>query len=446
MPLIRPLFAALLVAGPAAGQDDSTAARRPMLAAGQALAVNVVVNRFDAWVLREWWARDVGVDSWRENFRYGWEWDEDAFTTNMFAHPYHGSMYFNAGRANGLDFWESAPIAFLGSLTWEYFGEAKRPSLNDFYMTSFGGVALGEMFHRIAASIRDNQATGRARTGRELLALPFDPIGSLNRLARGQWRERFANPPEHDAGSFVFRLHAGLRFAEGLEADSVARLGALVVDLIYGDPFRKPDGRPFNVFGVRALLSTGGGFNALRGTGRLWGRELTGDDAHTRHLLAVNQRFDYIANPAHKVGGQSLEVALYSRWRLGRGFGLRTQIAADVVLLGAIDAPGAGFGARNYDFGPGAGARFEIGLERAGVRYLLFHTRSELLHAVSGATADHLIAFGGAELTIPLTRGMGLAAHTTVFTRTSRYTDRPDETRQYPELRLLVVWTRAGFP
>jgi hypothetical protein len=432
--------------GPVTAQTDSAPPReRPVLAIAQALALNVVVNRFDAWVLGEWWAQKAGAHSWSRAFRLGWEWDEDNFTTNMFAHPYHGGMYFNSARANGLDFWESAPIALLGSWTWEFLGEAKRPSLNDFFNTSFGGIALGEMLHRVGATIRDNQATGRGRTLREVLALPFDPMGGLNRLARGEWRRQFPNPPEHDAGSFVFRLHAGLRFAEGLETDSIARLGALVVDVIYGDPFRTPGGKPFDVFGARVMLSTGGGFNALRAAGRLYGKELTGPTAHARHLLQINQRFDYIANTAHKIGGQSVEFGVYSRWRLGRGYGLRTQVAADVVLMGAIDAPGAGFGERNYDFGPGGGGRVELVLERGGVRYLMLHSRTEAVHAISGASADHIIAFGGFELTVPIARGFGVAAHATYFTRHSMFSDRPDERRTYPELRLLAVWTRAGL-
>jgi hypothetical protein len=432
--------------GPAAAQVDSTPPReRPLLAIAQSAGLNLLVNRFDAWVLGEWWAQNAGAHSWSRAFRLGWEWDEDVFPTNMFAHPYHGSMYFNAGRANGLDFWESAPITFLGSWTWEFFGEAKRPSLNDFFMTSFGGIALGEMLHRVSASIRDNQATGRPRTLRELASLPFDPIGGLNRLARGQWKARFPNPPEHNAGAFVFRIHAGLRFAEGLEADSIARLGAIVVDLISGDPFLRPAGKPFEVFGARAMFSTGGGLNALRASGRLYGRELSGPQRHARHLFAINQRFDYISNPAHKIGGQSVEFGIYSRWRLGRGFGLRTQAAADVVILGAIDAPGAGFGERNYDFGPGGGGRIELVLERSGVRYLMLHTRTELVHTISGASSDHIITFGGFELTVPVARGFGLAAHATYFTRRSLFTDRPIERRRYPELRLLAVWTRSGL-
>jgi len=375
----------------------------------------------------------------------GWEWDEDNFTTNMIAHPYHGGMYFNAGRANGLNFWESAPVAFFGSWNWEYFGEAKRPSLNDFFMTSFGGIALGEMFHRVGASIRDNRARGTTRTLKEILAMPFDPIGGLNRLWRGEWRKQSANPVEHDPGSYVLRVQGGLRFMENVAVDSALRMGVVVVDLLYGDQFRHAYYRPFDVFGMRAVFSSGGGFNALRASGRLFATDVTDRFNPWRNIFTINQRFDYIANPAYNVGGQSVEFGLLSRWDLKNGFGLRTQIFGDVILLGAIDAPGAGFGERNYDFGPGGGVRGDIAFERRGVRYLTLYFQGEAISSVSGASATHLVGFIGGEATIPIVRGLGIGVHLTQFARTSEYSDRVQQRRDHVELRLLAVWTKAGF-
>jgi hypothetical protein len=425
---------------------DTSMARRPFLGIGQALTINLLVNRVDAWVLRADWAQNAGLSSWRRNLRLGWEWDEDGFRTNMFGHPYHGGLYFNAGRDNGLSYWEAAPLAFLGSWTWEYFGESYRPSLNDFFMTSFGGIALGEMFHRLAATVRNETLSGAPRTRREILALPLDPIGGLNRLVRGQWSGVRRNPPEHDPGAFVLRLHGGARFARGLVTDSAGRMWAVVADLFYGDPFLRPYRAPFDVFNVRAILSGGGGFNVLRASGRLYGRTISGPQRRTQHLFAINQRYDYISNPAQSVGGQSVEFGIYSRWRLGRGsYGLRTAVFTDVILLGAIDAPNTGLGERNYDFGPGAGLRGQVGLERSGLRFLTLFGQAEYVHAVSGASADHAIWFVGGELNIPLVKSFGLALHVTKFTRTSNYSTGLRDRREYPELRILGVWTRFGF-
>jgi hypothetical protein len=430
-------------------QQDTTPAastRRPAMAVAQVLMVNTFVNRVDAWILQADWAR-ASTRDWANNLRLGWEWDEDAFPTNTFAHPYHGGLYFNAGRANGLDFWESAPLAFFGSWNWEYFGETYRPSLNDWFMTSFGGIALGEMFHRLAATIRDNGARGSTRTWREIAALPFDPMGAFNRLTRGQWNRVGPNPPEHDPGAYVLRIGAGARFAEGLISDSgVAKMGAVVVDLLYGDAFARTYENPFDVFGVRLVLSSTGGLNALRASGRLFGRDLNDPSGRIRHVLAVNQRYDYVKNPAQSVGGQSVEIGINSRWRFGsKGYGLRTSFFVDGVVLGAIDAPGTGLGERNYDFGPGAGARWELALERHGARFIRLFGQLEYIHAVSGASADHIIDYGGIELNLPIARGLGIAGHSTLFYRTSRYADGTRDRRDYPEARLLLVWTKAGF-
>jgi hypothetical protein len=424
---------------------DTTIPKRPLMAIAQALSVNVLVNRVDALLLGYDWAR-ASLNTWRSNLRLGWEWDEDGFRTNMFGHPYHGGLYFNAARDNGLDFWGSAPVAFLGSWTWEYLGETYRPSLNDFFMTSFGGIALGEVVHRLSATVRDNTARGGRRLRRELMALPLDPIGGLNRLMRGEWRAVGPNPPEHDPGAFALRVQAGARFTRGFVSDSLARLPALVVDLVYGDPFLRPYRAPFDAFSLRAVLSGAGGFNVLRGSGRVYSRELGDTGGRSRHQFMINQRYDYISNPAQSIGGQSVELGLNSRWLLGaRGLGIRTSIFTDVILMGAIDAPGSGLGERNYDFGPGAGARTQVSLEHRGLRFLTLFGQLEFVHAVSGASADHLIVFGGAELTIPIARGFGVSVHATNFNRVSHYSDRPDDRRDYPELRILAAWTRFGF-
>src|SRR5207249_8416218 len=132
------------------------------------------------------------------------------------------------------------------------------------------------------ATIRDNRATGRGRTLREIAALPMDPIGSLNRLVRGQWRARGVNPPGHDPGSYVFRIGGGARFAKGLMADSgVGRMGAMLVDLLYGDPFATEYRSPFDVFGVRLMLSSNVVFSSLCYECRVYSRYCINRLVHT---------------------------------------------------------------------------------------------------------------------------------------------------------------------
>jgi len=170
--------------------------------------INASVNRFNAWVRGDSTAK-VTSASWRTNLRRGWAWDTDNFVVNMLGHPYHGSTYFAAARTNGLSYWAGAPLTFLHSTIWEYFGETTQPSINDLVNTGLGGIALGEMFHRVAATIRNNESGGGARLLRELVAIPFDPVGSVNRLVSGEWGRRGPNPAEHNPVASVLRIGAG---------------------------------------------------------------------------------------------------------------------------------------------------------------------------------------------------------------------------------------------
>lgn len=429
--------------GSAQAGRDGCERGRPLIAAAQTLAVNYAVNRFDALVLEADWAR-VDFESWSRNLRLGWEWDENAFGTNLFAHPFHGNLYFNAARANCLSFWEAVPFAFLGSWTWEYFGETHRPSLNDFFMTSFGGIALGEMLHQVSSSLRDTEASGGARLSRELAATLFDPMGGLNRLARGEWTRHRPNPAGHEAADYLVRFAAGARRVR--ESGSPNRYSStFLIDLSYRDPFERAYRAPYDVFTLRLQVSPGGGgLNLLRSVGRLYGGDLATQAAGHRHLWTLNQRFDYVDNLAYRYGEQGLEAGLLSRWRLGGDLSLRTEISAGATLLGAIDGPHTGIGERSYDFGPGVGANAELTLEHRGRRYFTFYNRWRALRTVSGAESNHHLLFTGAAAMVPLTGGLGLGLYLSDDRRTSRYPELPSDRRSYLEGRVFLTWTDAA--
>ena len=127
---------------------------------GDTTAVNVLYELAN--LARGQVTAHITPKTWWANMEQGWVWDLDEFLVNQVGHPYQGSNYFNAGRANGLSFWESAGITAFGSGTWEYFGETNHASVNDLVNTTLGGMALGEMFHRVGWLVRDTRATGAA--------------------------------------------------------------------------------------------------------------------------------------------------------------------------------------------------------------------------------------------------------------------------------------------
>ena len=142
--------------------------------AAEAAGINVAVHCFDRFILNEDFAK-VNMHTIHHNLETGFVWDNDQFSTNLFAHPYHGSLYYNSARSSGLTFWESAPYALGGSLMWETCGEIEPPAINDLMATTFGGICIGEVTHRISDILLDDSQRGFRRFLREFAATVICP-------------------------------------------------------------------------------------------------------------------------------------------------------------------------------------------------------------------------------------------------------------------------------
>jgi hypothetical protein len=429
--------------------------KRPVVAVLYVLASNVFINRFDTWVLNVhdpaegYWAR-VSPRSWSDNIHSGWVWDTDNFGINMFGHPYQGGAYFRSGRTNGLNFWESVPLAFLGSAQWEFFGETTKPSLNDFYNTGFGGIIVGETVYRLVMLIRDNQARGAGRVLRELAAFPLDPAGGLQRLVEGNFTRVYANPGEHLPPPLALQLQTGVRQARDSIVSGTREVrGVLVAELSYGDAFATPYQRPFDVFLARALIGPQASpIGELRIAGRLYGRELTNPSAPVRTIFTVRQKFEYTRNPAYKFGGQSLEAGVVAGFSLAKGVEVRTEGYAEAIILGAVDAPGAGAPGtpRTYDFGPGVGTDLALSLQVRHFPVFAARYHWAMVHSVSGSPADHFTQLPSVEAALPLTRTLGFGAYAGWYIRRSTYAGGLEEARTYRDLRAYVVWRSRPRP
>jgi hypothetical protein len=414
----------------------------------QTVLINAGVNRFDAWGLKADWAR-VTPETWKSNLRLGWTWDEDDFRPNMLEHPYNGAAYYNAARSNGLSYWAGVPVTALGSATWEYFGETNRPSINDIINTTLGGVALGEMFHRVAETIRDNQATGGNRLLREVVALPLDPVGSVNRFFLGEWWRKAPNPVEHNPVAMIVRTGggAGIVRAPGSGLKGADWSSILFADVVYGDPYIDKATKPFDSFTLRLLAAPGhGNVTLLRGEGRLLGTELGAENKWHRHQFELNQRFEYLNNDAYRFGGQTLELGLSSRMHMSGKFWLRTLMGGDAIVLAGIDAPNAGTGTRKYDFGPGAGGTFKLAIEHNEVPYVTLQFQPAIVRSISGADATHVTSQGLIEATLPLFHWMGIVVQSTYYTRSSSYADGTRNQKSFPEMRIFGVLRSAHRP
>src|SRR3990172_6525416 len=85
----------------------------------------------------------ISPRSFWHNLQEGWTFDDKEFRTNQLIHPFNGSTYFNAARANGIGFWGSSLMSLAGALVWGCCGGTHPMSWNDMISTGLGGVARG---------------------------------------------------------------------------------------------------------------------------------------------------------------------------------------------------------------------------------------------------------------------------------------------------------------
>jgi hypothetical protein len=437
----------------------------PRRSVGRALFQTTVVNGFYevANLIRGQVTAHITPKTWWANMEQGWVWDLDDFAVNQVGHPYQGNNYFNTGRANGLSFWESAAVTAFGSATWEYYGETNHASLNDLINTTLGGIALGEMFHRVGWLIRDTQATGRSRMWKEIGATVVDPITGANRFLHGDASRVVEKPADMVPSSLTAVASAGVLW-RGTESSAFNASGQpfLELDGLYGDILAGRSRTPYDGFAVRLRFGGGSGFSEARVRGRLVGQPL---GKGTLQFEAL-QTYDYQNNDAYQTGSQSFDAALAfgsspsSRTRLqvlGWG-GLTVLGAIDSLPLGLTEKPpeegqgnagqGVSEGPRYYDYGPGGNFGATATLMRDGNPLAVFSYDGRHLYSLDGVRANHFLQRVRLDLLLPLRGAFGLGGSAEYFNRRTYYQD-ADRTvvgYHYPQLRGYFTWKPMNIP
>ena len=261
----QPIGGSLLLAGPNPLQQNCSECDQPrQFWSGfyQLMIVQLIPWSYNRFVRDAEFAR-ISPSTWWTNLENPWLWDNNEFKNNQFSHPYHGSLYFNAGRANGYTFWESWLWAGGGSLMWEWFGEAWAPAPNDWWNTTLGGVALGEMLWRVSSLTLDNGSSGFERGMRETGATLLNPVRGFNRLIRGDMTGQRENPEEWRPGKVFTSFDFGYRgSADFVEPGSKNEQFTAHMLLSYGDRIEDADKQPFSTFL--------GGADACKQPGQRW--------------------------------------------------------------------------------------------------------------------------------------------------------------------------------
>ncbi|MCH7774012.1 MAG: DUF3943 domain-containing protein [Bacteroidetes bacterium] len=388
------------------------------------------------------WA-NVSLESWWRNISYGWEYDGDAFLTNYFAHPYHGNLYFNVGRTNGYNFWESSAWAATGSMLWEYFGETFRPAINDWVNTTLNGITLGEVLYRLSAMLTDNTATGTNRVLREIGGALLNPLRGFNRLISGETGKLFPNPEDRKSKEYLVTVNAGIRSLDkDGEGDNFAKEhieeGLFVFDMFYGNLFNENIKKPFSTFQLSLALSSGSpSLTRLQAYGNLFGQYLM-NRKNTQHLLVATLDYNYFNNPGFIYGGTSVVPRLVSRFLIGESTRFITNIGIDLIAMGATpndyftDPEG-----RNYDFGPGIGIILRASIQNYIWDLVEIVYTSKWIYTQSEPARSrhhiHLLMISGQ---LPIRKYFAIGIGIGAYWRNSYYEDFPDIFRKNPVFRI----------
>lgn len=407
---------------------DSTMAlpvkKRPWQALAEVTAVNVGVQLFDRYVTREEFAQTT-LRSIRRNFSDGMVWDNDLFNTNMFMHPYHGNLYFNAARTNGLTFWESAPYSLLGSAMWEFLGETEPPAINDIIATTCGGMALGEMTHRLSLTVLDDRDFGFRRFLREAAATIINPIQGIHRLISGDaWRISHKHYRYHDFNQIPIDVafSVGWRYLaddgalfRGLHAPYV-NMALTYGTSVDGDKHTTP----YDFFDLQATMAFGGGqplFNTLSIVGRLWSTPIL-DKKNMAGEFGIYQHFNYYDAKPIEDGSSLTPYRISEAAGFGPGFivslpqtggmsKLEQRIFVSGILLGGTKSDYFNVIERDYNMGMGFSLKSKTQLDFGRYARFTLDAKYFRLYTFKGYENKDLSAYARGEKDLHYLNVMG---------------------------------------
>lgn len=384
----------------------------------------------------------VSLESIHENLISGQEWDDNSFSANNYRHPWQGGLYFDAARANGFDFYASSMFGLAGSWLWEYTGERHHPSYNDMVNTHIGGIVFGEVLYRLSSMLLDNTATGSERAWRELGAFAISPVRGFNRMFTGEAFQVHANPADRMPSVHGVGFQFGIRtLGDETLWDSATGRVFLGIEAQYGDRFTDLK-KPFDNFNFGLQVNaknTPHGLGRILMHGMLGGTTLN-DNPDRQQVLGAYQDLDYIDNEAYTYGGQSFGVGYLTRFVANERTKVRTGVFLNGILLGATKSDYASVSGREYDYGPGAGAKFVVAFSRDGYEVFTLAHESYWIHSVSGTAMNSVVTFTTVRASIPLQAWNAIGVDYILYNAERDYELYPHVSTRNPELRAYLSW------
>lgn len=365
------------------------------------LAVNAVILGWDHFVQNRDWA-NVTIRDIRNHFSHRPVFDNDSFSGNQFSHPYHGAMFYNAARNEGLSYGVSLLYPVLGSASWEWLCEKNAPAANDLLSTGVGGAAIGEVAHRTSDIFFDDSRCGANRVIRELIGSLLNPVRGVHRIISGEtWRVSPSRGKRVQPQPYSFEIGLGFRGMKEFKGEKQhMEVPYVEFNFNYGVRFT-PTGRskPFDLFSI-SLLTNMANNNPTVGNFEIMGRLASAQIQHTHNWgldIGFYQSLKYVDHYSkHDQRPQNFSIISEA---VSFGGGLYAEHSTDKInlfndfIISAVPLGGTTadyYPMRRYDFASGVSIRnhtqFHIN-EKASIGNKFYFAR---LYSIKGKSPEEL--------------------------------------------------------
>ena len=326
---------------------------------------SVVLWTFDRYILKETTSH-IGIDSWKHNLKYGWQWGKVNFGQSFFFNMTSGAGYFNSARPLGFSFYESIPFTIGGSVLLEYFGHTMRPTYNDIIYTPVNGIFFGEILYRLSSDVLDERTSGTERVFREIVGGILDPGRAVTRFMQGK-TFKVVKKDDYEKEPLNFAISTGTdRINNGTELETGEIKEMLSVNLVYGNPFEIKDREILDYFKLRISVTDKSGEKWLTNVSEYgllhgWNNELGKKEI----LSGIFQYYDFLENPIYDLSTMAFGGGFISRSPINKNTNFFMNFHLGIIPFGGNSKK---FGIdtvqfRDYTFGGGLESKLDCALE-----------------------------------------------------------------------------------
>jgi len=228
--------------------------------------------------------------------------------------------------------------------------------------TTVSGIIFGEITYRVSDLIINESTSGFERFFRETAVFFINPMRGFNRLFKGKsWRKKGVGKSKFNRVDI--RISSGMNsLFFNRELDHSAYYALLRFDMNYGNKLSVSSHKnPFDYFRVHSEISFAESDNviAISASGVLWDKKFDGFGSQN-NIAGIYKEFDLLANVVYKFSATSVAGEVTNISKFSEGSSLNTSLGVSALLMGASHSEYARIIGKDYNLGPGFGARIFV--------------------------------------------------------------------------------------